>query len=344
MSKNKNYNLGTLPPVPYGYGSIGYTERNKKNPWLAQYTDEQTKKRKTLGYFSEYMQAYNALMYRKDGRAAKNAAPTFSQLYEEVSKQLLQKHPASEAGYRQGYTLLKPIHNKQIKDIVYSDITGILYDVSEKGYSRGTGENIIRVCKKVFRYAYNNRLIDRDFTNELEFTSHQQPKVKSIFTSEQIKMLWVMDNTLERNISLILLYTGLRITECMNIDENHIKDGYIVNVGIKTKAGKSRSIPICDIIKPVLDDYLQQLTNNEKPTNEAIYNYLKKHFDRSPHEARHTFITQWQVLNLNLSAMNFIVGHSQGNTNDTYTHFLNTGLLQQEMQKFSYNISVQINA
>lgn len=174
----------------------------------------------------------------------------------------------------------------------------------------------------------------------------KKPKVP--FTQKEIKTLWKHKNETFINYILIQLYTGARITELLEVTlENiNLKDRSIYIAKSKTPAGV-RFIPIHN---DILDFVKFSLENNkkylfEKDKKPISYNYYIRHIfkpvmeflkmDHTPHETRHTFISQCDRLELNDTAVSRIIGHSNNNITKHYTH-KNIDDLIKIIDKFKY--------
>ena len=140
---------------------------------------------------------------------------------------------------------------------------------------------------------------------------------------------------------LILIYTGLRIGELLDIK---IKDVDINNRymrgGSKTKAGKNRIIPIHKKILPFITNWYnnalsigsEYLIFNHKGKQMQYWNYYHEKWEKiiqqleldsnhKPHDTRHTFATDMDNINANKLCIKRIMGHaSKDITDNVYTH------------------------
>lgn len=111
------------------------------------------------------------------------------------------------------------------------------------------------LIKATYKYSINNGFVDKDMTEGLVFewiASTEQ--IHSRYSDEEIERLWKsLYETNNVDIILIMIYTGLRPTELLEIrTENvHLDEKYMVG-GMKTEAGRDRTIPICDKILPLV--------------------------------------------------------------------------------------------
>ena len=152
-----------------------------------------------------------------------------------------------------------------------------------------------------------NEYIDRDLTEGLVYEwTNSTEQIHDRYSDEEIKTLWSKLYEINNvDIILIMIYTGLRPTELLEIQtENvHLDEKYMVG-GMKTEAGKDRIIPLNDKIIPLV-----------KNRYDANQKYL-------PHDGRHTFASLMDSAGANDVCIKLIMGHSMKNdtTKGTYTH------------------------
>lgn len=119
------------------------------------------------------------------------------------------------------------------------------------------------------QYAKLNEYIDRDLTEGLVYEwTNTTKQIHDRYSDEEIKTLWSKLYEINNvDIILIMIYTGLRPTELLEIlTENvHLEEKYMIG-GIKTDAGNDRIIPLNDKIIPLIknryDPNKKYLINN----------------------------------------------------------------------------------
>ena len=168
------------------------------------------------------------------------------------------------------------------------------------------------------------------------------------FTQKEINTLWKHKDDTFINYILIQLYTGARITELLEatLENINLKDRSIFIAKSKTPAG-IRFIPIHkDIMQ-----FIEIAVNNnvkylfEKDNKPISYQYYIRHIFKpimeflkmkhTPHETRHTFISQCDRLELNDTSVSRIIGHSNNNITKHYTHKDINDLIK-AIDKFKY--------
>jgi len=212
-------------------------------------------------------------------------------------------------------------------------------------------QNVINNCKSassqrliksvfynLFRYAVANDLAAKDYSVTLKMQDVETSTLHRPFTMEELGWLWQNVNDDAIKAILIQTYTGMRMSELAGIrmENVHLKEQYVVG-GIKTAAGKNRTIPIANCILPLVThfytiskfsrfDYLIMPDRKRGlPTKQGGVDmgslYQKAFPSHTTHDARHTFVTMAENAGVRSATIKKIVGHAGGNvTEDIYTH------------------------
>lgn len=344
--------------LPNGYGSIiklsgkrrksfavrittGYEEKGLKNG-VMQYKQLY----KYIGYFEKRKDALNYLTtYNEKPHLIDNKDITFNEVYNAWSKKKYEDiNPRTAKNYMSIYKHFEPLHNMAFSSIkVYH-----LQEIIDAHKSNATIKHFKSFIKMLYKYALKNEIVEKNYANLIEMPKVEIKKPKVPFTKEEIKTLWEHKNDTFINYILIQLYTGARITELLEVtlDNVNLKDRSIYIAKSKTPAGV-RFIPIHN---DILEFVKYSVENNKKylfeRKNKSIsYQYYIKHIfkpimeylkmDHTPHETRHTFISQCDRLELNETAVARIIGHSNNNITRHYTHKDINDLIE-AIDKFKY--------
>ena len=169
----------------------------------------------------------------------------------------------------------------------------------------------------------------------LNLGKNKQKRPHKPFTRQKINKLWSNLQQIEGvDTILILIYTGMRIGELLELtkDNVYMRQKYIKITKSKTKSGL-RIIPIHEKIFPLIQIRMQTpgkyliCRHDEKPYNYSIYCtlwdkiMLALNAKYTPHDCRHTCATLMDNAEVNYNAKRKILGHACSDvTNGVYTH------------------------
>lgn len=335
--------------LPNGYGSVYKLPGNRRKPWTVRITvsrkvGEAGKihwKYKYLGYYKEQVDAINALAsYNMNPYDIDTNKITFAEVYKKWSAEHYPKVSKSNClGYTAAYKTCDELHAMKFNELRKSHLQDIV-DSCGKNYP--TLRKIKVLFNMLYRYALENDICSKDYSKYVDIIQHKAKNPNSIlrspFTNDEIKNIWDVVSTDEYlQLPLVLIYTGLRISELWNIkkSELHLNERYFEVNQSKTQAG-IRRIPIAEKIVPFFEYWV---------TKESDYIFCnrqgKKFLDRNfrdsywkpmmsllnmenhnPHDTRHTCISLLTTANIDDKVIKKIVGHAgQGITEQVYTHF-----------------------
>lgn len=313
-----------------GDGSIFLLRGKRRNPYAVRitvgWTNEGKQQYKYLGYYRTKTEAKRALdLYNTNPYDLMNKDVTLIEVYEKWQRQTNLGESVMK-NYKSAFNKCYQLHSRKMRDIKASDLKSQL-----DFYSPTTKKMYKMIMNHLYKYAIENEIVEKNLSEFITYDTVES-KSKSVFSSDEIQKLWDnLDNDINADIPLILLYSGMRIGELLDIksDDVFIDDDYMIG-GLKTAAGRNRVIPIHHKIKPLIE---KRLTNKnlylitDKRGKQINYNafarrqWTKVVENHTAHETRHTFITQMDRLNVNKVALKKIVGHSlKEDITDHYTH------------------------
>ena len=167
-------------------------------------------------------------------------SPTFAEMYEKWKKYRKSlKNQISDSTWRNyeiAFHHFSELHDRKFISIRTNDLQQCLNAYNHK--SQTTISSMRAVLKAMYQYAKLNEYIDRDFTEGLVYEwTNSTEQIHDRYSDEEIKTLWSKLYEINNvDIILIMIYTGLRPTELLEIQtENvHLDEKYMVG-GMKNE-------------------------------------------------------------------------------------------------------------
>ena len=229
--------------------------------------------------------------------------------------------------YHIAFKHISNISDMSITDIHFQHLQNVIDSMHVKGLSYSSCKKVRTVLNQLFNYAIIKDYPITNYALHLNLGPNVPTIKRRVFTRQQINKLWAIDTSYSRMI-LILLYTGLRIGELLNLRRQDInrRSSYLIVRHAKTKAGEGRIIPIHHRITPLIE----QLYNDTGNYLFAIsYTSFRKHFHdimkklnckHTIHDTRHTFASLLDAI-APPNTLRALLGHKQGDiTTRVYTH------------------------
>lgn len=238
----------------------------------------------------------------------------------------LEKSPSSKAGLTAVYKRCEPLVNLPMKSIK----TKHLQDVVDSMAGMSSQKTLRTVYRLVYKYCLENDIITKDYSAFISLESIQADVSEKYFTKEELTLLFTRhDKSLASDGIMILLYTGMRIGELLGVkcDDVNLEKRTIHVRGTKT-VNANRVVPIHTDLLPVIERRLgagEYLIEGIKDYHEFNRLHYKKHMGalrikHTPHALRHTFVSIADSHNINQTTLKRIVGHSNKNVTEHYTH------------------------
>jgi integrase/recombinase XerC len=221
-----------------------------------------------------------------------------------------------------------------------------LVSLKETGTEARSINRKISAIKSFFRFHKRKGTLTRNPSTVLKVmkTGKRLPSFLKEEQTGELIMSGDNDNWKNRTSSMILeiLYnTGLRVSELVNLRENHI-DEHKLEIKVLGKGNKERIIPLKKELMDKVRAYREaKLAEFESPDHEYLlvnssgrklyekYVYrevreqlkdLKQVSKKSPHVMRHTFATQLVNNGADLNAIKELLGHASLAATQVYTH------------------------
>ena len=307
-----------------------------------QYRVEFVRKFKYLAYFEKSKDAHEYLaQYNATGEAQKQVSlasePSFADVYRQYIQfvKSLNKPPstASLRAYQTGFNMWSDVHDIRFRSVT----TKMLQDCLTKHgtMSKASVGKMVTILKKMYRYSIANQITDKDLSKYL-FSEHTDEKkhIHTVYTDDEIKLLWKRSDYEGAAVMLIMIYTGLRCSEFLQllVKNIHLDERYLVG-GMKTEAGRNRVIPIHKKIVPLIRRFYNPDSQFLFPStagNAMLYSHFRTNkwdvynkelgLDHLSHDCRHTTATKLEQYGVSDLHRKLILGHSLRDVTAIYTH------------------------
>lgn len=328
--------------MPNGYGAVIKLKGKRRRPYQVRvtvgFTDEGKQLFNYLGYFAKREEALEALaIYKKNPYDIKAEGITFAEVYEKWSDEHFKKVSDSTIErYSNCFRkYCKTLYKMRFKDIRLIHLQGVIDNSKMAHPTRAAIKSLFNV---LFNFAIKNDIVDKNYAKYVDVGKREGVVKRKPFTQKEIEKLFQYADTFEFvDTILIMIYTGLRIGELLDLKNKNIflNERYMIG-GLKTEAGKDRIIPINRKIEPYIRRYYnagnEYLITNFKGKKMEYSNYRREKWNNimeklklddghKPHDARHTFASLMDSAGANKLCIKRIIGHSsQDITEDIYTH------------------------
>lgn len=304
--------------------TVGFVDGKQKRKIIGTYETRKEAQAELLGYLN------NPTLY--SGKTFKDVKDLWYSYYSQrVTSETLRKTNSQ-------LKKLEVFYDLKIKEIKLNSLQAF-FDSLNNSY--GTKSMLKSVLNSIFEFALKNEFIETNRVKFIELGKNKKIVERKIFTADEIKILFDNLDSNNRYIKkmtygvLILIYTGMRIGELINLKTKDIDlEKHVLYVTkSKTSAGV-RKIPISDKILELFNDNIDNSKEyfffNKKGDKYIYFNFLtqfnkmlellnlEKH---TIHDTRHTFATMLNNANANSTSIIKLIGHSDfKTTEEIYTH------------------------
>lgn len=326
---------------PNGYGSVYKLKGRRRRPWIAivtvGWTPEGKQVRQPIGYFETKQEAMDALALHRANPVSPRSNITLGELYEEWSVEKYKKiSRATQNNYRAAWKYIQRYEKVKFKDLRTSHWQAVINQCEDAGLSRSTLEKIRTLAVMLYEHAMKNDIVNKNYAEFIELPKAERVP-KNRFTDLEIKKIEDNADTVPwLDTVLILIYTGMRISEMLNLTRFNVdlKQQLIIG-GLKTEAGKNRIIPIHRKILKYIQKWYEKngeaLICDDRGKKLTPKRYREKMYypaleaigvrKLSPHACRHTFGSLMAEAGVEPIYIQKIIGHSDyAFTANEYTH------------------------
>lgn len=311
--------------LPNRFGTIYRLPGKRRRPYVAKKfigkrIDSETNRVKVeyaiIGYYETKKAAIEALSaFHSDPYDLNKKSYTLSDVYSAWAEEHFPTMRDASC-YRAAFKVLAPLHETPFSDLNI-DLIQLVMDAS--GKNRPTLLNVRLMMGMLFEYAQVHSYIPQSRKNVMPYLNvgDQNPKsiTRRIFTHEEIKSLW---NNLDyiNTLTLILIFTGMRISELLEATDIDIEHQVIHITHAKTRSGV-RDVPIADCIVPLVQTFME----TPRMSYGRVNRLMKSRMNHLPHDTRHTFASLAVEARIDQRIIDEIIGHTHHNlTLDVYSH------------------------
>lgn len=348
--------------LPNKYGSVYKLSGKRRNPWAVRKTvgwKQIPEKKKSypiyefIGFYSTRSEALQALAaYNEDPYDLHHNTITFEEVYDKWSEIHYAKIKDTN-GYKAAFNICKGIWKMKFVEIKLDHLQKVC---DESGKNTPTLKNVKNLFGLMYDYAVIHEIVTPDKREIVKFVDISKPGNpnslnRNPFNKKETKLLWdVQASNPYVSVVLILIYTGLRIGELLELkkEDIHLNERWFYVQEAKTQAG-IREVPIAEKIVPFFEYWLKKdcdyliCTPDQEPFKYRNYydsywiplmlqlnmgKYVIEEDKKEPvykghrpHDTRHTCVSLLTEEKVDERIIKKIVGHKgQGVTEIVYTH------------------------
>lgn len=341
--------------LPNGFGSIKKLSGNRRKPYQAlapsKIVNGVVFPGEPLGYFEKWEDAYERLaLYRanKEWEQKKKAEKlyTFAEVYQMYWRnkyELALKPPgkASQNSTRAAFKNTAALHDKIFADITCEELQNVLNEMAapttpgKKPLKFSSLELVKSLYSGMYKYALGAHIVTADTQASVSIPIEDDDQSGIPFSLEELDVLYNhLDDYVVQAI-VIMCYSGWRIREflTMKTDLNNMT----FFGGVKTKAGKRRTVPIHTDLTALVAEYMKHPftctpDSFRKKWDEVLGNLgilwtgpvdsNEAPIKHTPHDCRHTFSWICDKYKVDPISKRIMIGHKLGEdvTDNVYGH------------------------
>ncbi len=206
---------------PNGFGSVFKLSGNRRRPWVAKVTKgrdvEGQQEFQIIGYFETKAEGLAALSQHRADPLGDLTEIKLGNLYELWSEQKFRHiSKSTENNYRAAWRYISRYERSKFKDLRSSHWQKLMDELTDQALSRSTLSKIKTVIGMLYDFAIENDIVRRNHGQFIKIHKSGSSK-KEIFTDFEIKKLVENDSNEWVQTILIMIYTGLRVSELLNL-------------------------------------------------------------------------------------------------------------------------------
>lgn len=322
-----------------GSGTVRKLPGHRRKPWAvyrpATYDEYGICRQEFIGSFETKKEAELALANDALRPKCDCERITLSALWErwKATRAYTQLSKSGQQGYDASFKYMSDYHETRFRDIRRDDWQAMIDKADDLGKSESTMTKLRALCGILSEYAVSLDVIPHTYASRLIVPKREKKEILT-FTREEIDTLFAHKDEPIVDSILIMIYTGMRISELLSIKKTDVDLVEMLIVGgVKTDAGRNRTIPVHTRIQPLIaarifrsKEFLIE-ENGKKMRPEHYRDLYFSALERlgirrlTPHKARHTFFTMLDAATQDKLAMAIVGGHTDPNFSEkTYVH------------------------
>ena len=226
-----------------------------------------------------------------------------------------------------------------IEDITISDIEDYLDFLKNKGDAACSRARFIYILRAFYNYMNKKKMISKNIPAEINTIKYTQKERVYLTEEELVELIETITHPIVRVSVQTIYYTGLRISECINLKTDDI-DFYNNVIYVREGKGrKNRNIPMSNKLRQLLQEYSKTYRNcvestyffATKKTGSISACYINRIIGDaalklgwtkkvSAHTLRHSFASNLVKHNVNIVSVQKLLGHSSLKSTSIYTH------------------------
>lgn len=309
-----------------GTGTVYKLQGRRTRPWVA------AKGKTIIGYYDKKTAALDALA-RLQGRSVGEIYNwTFAEVYEAWKDEHFRDIGAKGIeSYERAYDVFEPLHDRKFRELRTADYQIVIDKYSDKSHSLLS--KFKQLATQMSQWGIRQELITTNFASFIKLPENVK-KEKEIFSEEDIQKLEA-DGSQTAKLTLMMVYTGMRIGELFGLRTENIHETYVIG-GEKTEAGRNRIIPIRSEGRKYFAEFKErakgELLISGYAGQKVIANFRKRDYypllerlgisKKTPHATRHTFASWAVANNIKPELLQKMLGHADYSTTaNIYEHF-----------------------
>lgn len=250
------------------------------------------------------------------------------------------------------YYPLKPLRKRALFSLNYMDFQNIIDNLIDDPNEASSHGRLIRVkglAKRMIDVLIKHKIVETNYAQFISLRGIKPGKVNA-FPEEDIDTLFENDEDRIVKSSLVLAYTGLRISEFLNLEKEKnidLEKGLIIG-GSKTEKGKDRIIIIHSKVMPYVEYFYNEYPESKylfsKDGKKCRYEYYKKYYheplvkrlklqDYGINSFRHTAASKMKMAGIDDKAIEDMMGHTDINFTKKQYIDINIKFLREQMEK-----------